>query len=125
MSRIAALAIAVALALLLLSLAIGRSAPPASAGATTSTRAPAQASAGARVNIPGFKFRPQTLSVAKGTRVLFVNSSGAPHTATRRGSFDTSRIKAGQSVAVRFGSKGTFRYFCKLHPFMRGTIVVG
>jgi plastocyanin len=26
---------------------------------------------------------------------------------------------------VRFNQKGTFRYHCKIHPFMRGKIVVG
>ena len=113
--RVATLALAVAAALLVLTIETGQSATPDQASA----------SAQARVNINGFKFQPQSLRVAKGTRVVFANSSRVAHTATRGGSFDTGRIKAGQSVAVRFGSKGTFRYFCKLHPFMRGAIVVG
>jgi plastocyanin len=114
--RVATLAIAAAAAaLLLLTVETGQSA--------TSERA--SASAQARVNISGFKFQPQSLRVAKGTRVVFANSSGVTHTATRGGAFDTGRIKAGQSVAVRFASKGTFRYHCKIHSFMRGTIVVG
>ena len=113
--RVATLALAVVAALLVLTIETGQSATPEQASA----------SAQARVNISSFKFQPQSLSVAKGTRVVFANSSRVAHTATRGGSFDTGRIKAGNSVAVRFASKGTFKYHCKIHPFMRGTIVVG
>lgn len=84
----------------------------------------ASASAGAKVRIAGFKFHPGTLAVAKGTRVVFSNADGVAHTATGRG-FDTGRIKPGRSAAVRFARSGTFRYHCKIHPEMRGKIVVG
>lgn len=84
----------------------------------------ATASAAANVSISNFKFHPPTLTVAKGTRVVFSNASGVAHTATRGGAFDTRRIKPGGSVAVRFTQKGTFNYHCKIHPFMHGTIVV-
>lgn len=84
----------------------------------------ATVSAAAKVSISNFKFRPSTLTVAKGTRVVFSNASGVAHTATRGGAFDTRRIKPGSSVAVRFTQKGSFSYHCKIHPFMHGTIVV-
>jgi plastocyanin len=84
----------------------------------------ASASATAKVSISNFKFHPPTLTVAKGTRVVFSNASGVAHTATRGGAFDTRRIKPSGSVAVRFAQKGTFSYHCKIHPFMHGTIVV-
>ena len=113
--RVAALALAVVAALLVLTIETAQTAAPEQASA----------SAQAKVNISNFKFQPQSLSVAKGTRVVFANSSRVAHTATRGGSFDTGRIKAGNSVAVRFASKGTFKYHCKIHPFMRGTVVVG
>jgi plastocyanin len=86
---------------------------------------PAQASASKTVKISNFEFLPGTLSVAKGTRVTFSNSSGTAHTATDKGAFDTGRIKAGKAAAVRFSQKGTFKYHCKIHPFMHGKIVVG
>lgn len=76
------------------------------------------------VGINNFAFHPPTLRVQKGARVTFVNSSKVTHTATRAGSFDTGRIKPGTSVAVRFTHKGTFAYHCKIHPFMKGKIVV-
>ena len=102
----------------LLALAVGPlAASPASDTATASRTA--------NVSIVNFAFRPGTLSVSKGTRVVFSNTSGASHTATRAGSFDTGRIKPGRSVAVTFGRKGTFRYHCKIHPQMSGKVVVG
>lgn len=86
---------------------------------------PAQASGAKTVDISHFEFHPPKLVVAKGTRVVFSNSSGTAHTATDKGAFDSGRIKPGHSFAVRFEQKGTFSYHCKIHPFMHGKIVVG
>jgi plastocyanin len=88
--------------------------------------APSASASGAKtVSISHFEFHPHTLNVAKGTRVVFSNSSGTAHTATDAGAFDTGHIKPGHSVAVRFARKGTFSYHCTIHPFMHGKIVVG
>jgi plastocyanin len=84
----------------------------------------ARASATKSVDIVSFAFHPPTLRVKKGARVSFTNSSGTAHTATRAGSFDTGRIKPGKSVVIQFTQKGTFAYHCKIHPFMKGKIVV-
>ncbi|HXS34531.1 MAG TPA: cupredoxin domain-containing protein [Solirubrobacterales bacterium] len=86
---------------------------------------PARASKVKTVDINHFEFHPPTLSVPKGAKVLFFNSSGTAHTATDKGAFDSGRIKPGGSVAVRFEQKGTFRYHCEIHPTMHGKIVVG
>jgi plastocyanin len=88
--------------------------------------APSASASGAKtVNINHFEFHPHTLDIGKGTRVVFSNSSGTAHTATDSGAFDTGHVKPGHSVAVRFTQKGTFSYYCKIHPFMHGKIVVG
>ena len=77
------------------------------------------------VEISGFKFSPANLSVKAGDTVQFVNMDGAPHTATAKdGSFDTGRLGKGQSKAVTFSKKGTFDYFCAVHPNMKGKITV-
>jgi plastocyanin len=85
--------------------------------------ATARASGAKSVGINHFAFHPPTLRVQRGARVAFTNSSNVTHTASS-GSFDTKRIKPGNSVAVRFAQKGTFAYHCKIHPFMKGKIVV-
>jgi plastocyanin len=84
----------------------------------------AQAGSTKTVGIRNFAFHPGTLTIAKGTKVSFSNTSGIAHTATDRGAFDTGRIANGDSVAVRFTQKGTFPYHCKIHPTMQGKIIV-
>jgi plastocyanin len=86
--------------------------------------ATATASGARSVDINHFAFHPPTLRVQRGAKVAFTNSSDTTHTASS-GSFDTKRIAPGTSVAVKFGRKGTFVYHCKIHPFMKGKIVVG
>jgi plastocyanin len=85
--------------------------------------ATAQASGAKSVGINHFAFHPPTLRVQRGGKVAFTNTSDTTHTASS-GSFDTKRIKPGKSVVVKFGQKGTFAYHCKIHPFMKGKIVV-
>jgi len=97
----------------------------ASQVAVASQPGQAEASATKTVDISHFEFHPDRLEVAKGTRVVFSNSSGTAHTATDKGVFDSGHIKPGHSFAVRFEHKGTFSYHCKIHPFMHGKIVVG
>lgn len=86
---------------------------------------PAEASGSRTVTVTNFEFSPRALRVGRGARVVFSNTSGTAHTATDKGAFDTGRIQGGKAVAVRFQRKGTFSYHCKIHPFMRGKIVVG
>jgi plastocyanin len=85
--------------------------------------ATAQASGAKSVDINHFAFHPPTLRVKRGAQVAFTNSSDVTHTASS-GSFDTKRIAPGTSVTVTFGRKGTFAYHCKIHPFMKGKVVV-
>jgi len=108
-----ALAVAGGIAILALLGAYGSDA--SGAGAT--------ASAGKTVGIQNFAFHPGTLKVKRGTSVTFANSSNTAHTATS-GSFDTKRIAPGKSKLVQFSQRGTFAYHCKIHPFMKGKIVV-
>jgi plastocyanin len=84
----------------------------------------AHAGAAKTVSISNFAFKPATLTVAKGTKVTFSNTSGIAHSATDKGAFDTGRIKGGKTATVRFGQKGTFAYHCKIHPEMRGKVIV-
>lgn len=94
-------------------------------GAPAGADAGAQASRAARVSISSIAFMPKVLHVRRGTTVTFANTSRTTHTATRRGSFDTGVIRPGRSATLRFRRKGSFAYFCRVHPFMHGKIVVG
>jgi plastocyanin len=95
-------------------------------GSASASSAPsANASRSVTVTIKGFQFKPGTINISRGDRVIWVNRDRAPHTATRGGSFDTGKIRSGRAVAVKFNSRGTYRYICSLHPDMTGKVVVG
>ena len=83
----------------------------------------AQASA---VSIDNFTFGPQTLTVKAGTTVTWTNKDDIPHGVawvndifTRSKAMDTD-----DSSSFKFTTPGTYQYFCYIHPFMKGTIVV-
>jgi plastocyanin len=84
----------------------------------------ASASGAKTVSIVNFAFKPGTLTVKRGASVGFSNTtSGTTHTATSA-SFDTKNIAPGTTKTVHFSKKGTFAFHCKIHPFMKGKIVV-
>ena len=77
--------------------------------------------AGSRVAMGDDFYRPGVKTVAKGTRVVWVNVGNSPHTVTTRGW--SRNLNPGQRYArvVRTG----FRYHCKYHSGMRGRIAIG
>jgi plastocyanin len=77
-----------------------------------------------QVAISGFAYHPPTLKVKRGAKVVFANGDRVPHTATRRGSFDTGHIAPGHSSVVTLRRAGVYAYHCTIHPFMHGKIVV-
>lgn len=87
--------------------------------------APAALAADHAVDIAGFAFSPQSVTVAVGDTVTWSNADAQNHTATANGgSFDTGTIGGSTSKSVTFSTAGTFAYHCKIHPSMTGTIVV-
>ena len=71
------------------------------------------------------KFVPERLEVAAGDRVTWVNRDFVPHsvTAKERGieSGDLVEEKSWTDVAR---TRGEIAYICRLHPVMRGALVV-
>ena len=99
------------------------------AGLAAAPLLPMTASAGGHLKYPvdmaAMAFAPQILNMTKGDYVVFSNSDRAQHTATARdGSFDTGRLKQGQSAEIRMTQAGSFDYVCEFHPSMVGRIVV-
>ncbi len=77
-----------------------------------------------QVEIAGFAFNPEALSVAVGDTVVFTNRDGAPHTATALDSqFDTGTIRRNKQAQVVIEAAGELAYKCNFHPAMRGVIV--
>lgn len=77
------------------------------------------------VTIADFQFSPGTTTISVGDTITWTNSGPSAHTATARdGSFDSGTLQKGASASHTFTQAGTFAYFCKIHPFMHGTVVV-
>ena len=76
-----------------------------------------------QVEITNFAFQPNVLEMQAGDKVKFVNLDSAPHTATADdGSFDTGTLNNGDEVTIVIEKPGTYSFFCKFHPGMRGEI---
>ena len=77
-------------------------------------------------------FDPPTLKVAKGTTVTWKNGDSTLHTVTSGTAegnesgttFDSSYLAGGKTFQWTFSTPGTFDYYCTLHPYMKGQIVV-
>ena len=77
------------------------------------------------VSITGFAFRPAQVTVAAGETVTWTNEDTAEHTVTHDGGgFTSSTLSRGGRFRMAFDRRGTYRYFCALHPDMRGTVIV-
>jgi plastocyanin len=90
------------------------------------------------VEIDKLTFRPDTVRVEVGQAVRWVNRESVPHTVVsgtvaqgRRttekqpsGLFESPNLDAGDSFEFTVRSEGTIAYYCGIHPFMTGTIIV-
>ncbi len=71
-------------------------------------------------------FIPSTVNIKVGDTITWQNKDSAAHTATANdGSFDTSLVNAGASSSRTFNTAGSYPYICILHPWMKGTVIVG
>lgn len=72
--------------------------------------------------VDGNQFRPQRVTISRGTRVRWINRDNVSHTTTG-GTWDET-LAPGERYARRFRRAGTFPYQCTIHFGMTGTIVV-
>src|SRR5262245_31398071 len=78
-----------------------------------------------RVDIREFAFAPAAVTVPRGTTVTWVNHDEEPHTITSAaGVFGSTGLGHEETFAQTFGQRGTYSYFCALHPHMRATVIV-
>jgi plastocyanin len=85
----------------------------------------AAAHAETTVLIEKFAFSPKEITVAPGTKVVWINKDETPHTATANDkSFASKALDTDDKYEVTFANAGDFSYFCTLHPFMTGTVHV-
>jgi plastocyanin len=76
---------------------------------------------------PSLTFEPQVVKVKINVNntVVWVNDDNVIHAVVARdGSFNFPSISPGQSVSFTFTRPGKYDYYCSLHPWMTGTVVV-
>ena len=76
-------------------------------------------------------FIPSTVVITVGGTVTWDNTDNAAHTSSSGtaaggpdGVFDSSLVMAGGSYSVTLDDAGTYPYFCMVHPWMSGTVIV-
>ena len=77
-------------------------------------------------------FTPNPLTVTPGTTVTWKNTDTTTHvvcsgkvTDDQCGSvFEDDALKKGQTFQFTFANAGTFDYFCSVHPWMTGQVIV-
>ena len=77
-------------------------------------------------------FQPDTANVGVGGTITWTNGDTAAHTVTSGtasdgpdGTFDSSIITPGKTFSNTFDKAGSYDYFCVVHPWMTGKVVVG
>lgn len=88
------------------------------------------------VTIKNFAFKPPTVNVQAGATVVWTNKDSFAHTVTagqpgaQQETFDgqlgelNTNDNQGKMFSHRFEEPGSYAYFCRFHPNMRGTVEV-
>lgn len=76
-------------------------------------------------------FVPEVVNIKSGDAVRWTNNDSAPHTATAGSpdtgpseEFDSGIMSIGDTWEHTFNEVGEIPYYCTLHPWMIGTVVV-
>ena len=99
-------------------------------GTATVTNAPGSSVPGCENTAEGC-FIPSMVTIDVGGEVTWENDDTAAHTVTSgtptegpSGVFDSSLVMAGSSFSHTFEDAGSFDYFCMVHPWMQGMVMV-
>lgn len=76
------------------------------------------------VNIQGFAFHSNTITLNEGDSVNWINQDGVAHSATQDAGLWSSDLNPGKSFSFMFNKAGTYTYHCRFHPSMKGTVNV-
>jgi len=79
------------------------------------------------VAIDNFAFSPASITIKKGTTVIWTNKDSATHTVTENDGQkgpDSGNLAQGKTYSFTFDAVGTYKYHCAIHPDMTGTITV-
>ena len=94
-------------------------------GPSMGETATATAADAAAVQIDNFHYSPAMLVVAPGTTVTWTNDDDSPHSVREKdGKFKSAALDTDDKFSQTFTAPGEYEYFCSIHPYMTGKIVV-
>jgi len=73
---------------------------------------------------------PSVITIGQGEEVTWSNEDVAFHSVTSgqynapNDLFDSGHLDPGQKFSVSFNDKGDYDYYCTLHPWMKGKVIV-
>lgn len=77
------------------------------------------------VEISGFAFEKNSITIKAGDTVIWTNHDGAPHSVVADdGSYKSNSLQNDASFSHTFETPGTFTYHCGFHASMTGTVIV-
>ena len=77
------------------------------------------------VDIWNYKFFPDNAVIRAGSLVTWTNFDPVSHNATSgRGDWEMPLLVQDQIWTISFDTPGVYEYYCTVHPFMKGRIVV-
>src|SRR5271166_4525701 len=81
---------------------------------------------GLQITIDNFSFAPATLTVPAGTEVTWVNIDDIPHTVVSedKSTFKSRALDTDEKFTFTFAQRGTYTYFCSIHPKMTAKVIV-
>jgi plastocyanin len=75
-------------------------------------------------------YLPPSMTISSGDTITWVNDDRAFHTVTGGfydvfdGTFDSGHMNPSDKFSHTFDDSGEFHYYCRLHPWMEGTVIV-
>ncbi len=76
-------------------------------------------------------YNPSVMNIKMGAQVTWMNSDSVTHTVTSGKSTDSKTgtlfdqtVSPGKSVSITINNSGTINYFCKIHPWITGQLIV-
>ena len=81
-------------------------------------------SQGTEVKIDNFAFNPESVTVAAGTQVTWINRDDIPHTVvSTKKAFASPVLDTGEKFTHVFETAGEYPYYCSVHPHMTGKLI--
>jgi plastocyanin len=99
--------------------------PPAAPSAPGDTSAATRTGPIMKASMKSIAFQPSRIEITTGTTVEWTNNDAVEHTVTAIDrSFDSGNMAPGATWRYTFTKPGTYQFFCVLHPFMKGMVIV-